>query len=591
MKNYLKLIILIFFLINNVNIFALIIPANRTIPFDPGVRGGIPFRNTIYITISDTTINAATLQSHIDNCPSNQVVQLTAGMFTNINAGLTMRSGVTLRGMGITNTTLKGTASHGDSWMIIYNAPFDTGGDGWGTAPNRALVSPTKDSTTLTTSVAHGWSEGDYVLVDMLEQPSGDPPISNEGSLGEATWVGRSLGARPIGQIVEITAVPTTTTATINPPLYWSYANTPQGTELTGWTKFAGIEDLSLDNQLSAALDTLRVQGAVNCWLYNVEVKGSQRRMIWGYVGLWNTIQKCQFRGGIPIGTDETSAYQSDRAYGPFLGMWSAGLITDTIFEKLTMGVAFEGLASGNVVSYNFITNIWWKVETDKPRRFGLLMHGPHPFMNLWEGNWSSDRFRSDEYWGTSSHFICLRNRILQHDRGTIASQTWAVDIERNNWYWSFVGNLIGDNETIYELINGESAPYEGTPAIWKIGYNSLGSDNTLYDVDTLDTMIRWGNWSFRTNDSTAGSGIVYHTPNVSDTSDTTIPISYYLSSTPNFFGILKFPAYDPSDPNSNSATNLPAGYRYFFGVDPPKLVRKGAHPINKSPTYRGGIF
>lgn len=547
-----------------------ILSPDRKINWDPGVRGGVPIRTTIYTTLP-TSASASAIQSALNLCPSNQVVQLSAGIY-NINAVLKIPSGVTLRGAGLSNTFLKGQASFSGDVVLLFDNSFD---ESWG-APARSLVSPTKGATTITTTAAHGWTAGSVLLIDMVEQPNGDPPIDNGGSLGNCSWCGRASGTRPIGQWVKVVSVPTSTTATIDPPLYWSYANSPEAVQMRGLTHYAGVEDLSVDNLTSACQDTVGVFGAINCWLSNVELKGNKRRAMWAFGGLWFTMQGCRVTGGIPIDSDRGANYHSDRAYGPFLGPhFTASLITDSIFEKLTMGIAWEGGVSGNVFSYNFITNIWWEDTGDSPRRFGPLMHGPHPFMNLIEGNWSGGRVRADEYWGTSSHFVALRNRIVQVDRGAGDSQQWTIDVERRNWYWSFVGNLLGGgggvNEDNYEYINGENAPYgDSKNTVWKIGYESLGSDNTLYDNGTLRTFVRWGNWCYRTNDTVAGAGVTYHTNNIVNIADRVIPSSYYLSSKPTFFGGLTWPPYDPANPTFNSPTNIPAGYRYAFGVNPP---------------------
>lgn len=229
------------------------------------------------------------------------------------------------------------------------------------------------------------------------------------------------------------------------------------------------------------------------------------------------------------------------------------------------------------------MTNMWWRNTGDSPRRFGPLMHGPHPMMNLIEGNWSAGRIRADETWGTSSHFTALRNRIVQYDRGVDDGQTWTIELERGNQYWSFIGNLLGGssgggvNEDNYELINGESAPqYSTSSSIWKLGYENLGEDATRYDSRVLTSALRWGNWSHRTNDSISGSGITWHTNNVTDANDFAIPNSYYLSSKPAIFGFLAWPPYDPNSPTLNSPTNIPAGYRFYFGTNPPAVPGQG---------------
>src|SRR5262249_1622682 len=43
-----------------------------------------------------------------------------------------------------------------------------------------------------------------------------------------------------------------------------------------------------------------------------------------------------------------------------------------------------------------------------------------------------------------------------------------------------------------------------------------------------------------------------------------------YLTSKPSWFGDRPWPPIDPASPATAVPTNLPAGYRYTFGVDPP---------------------
>jgi hypothetical protein len=573
---------------------AVIVPDDRRITWDPGVRGGIPTRTAIFTNLAAGTTRAV-IQSCLNNCPSNQVVKLGAGAFS-LNNNLTIPTGVTLRGSGIASTTLSSASGYTADNVIFFDSSYDYD---WNAFTVRNIVSCTKGATNISTTANHGWAAGDYLIVDNLEQHSGYPVVDKGGSLGDTTWCGRpdGVGTRVMGQIVQVLSVSNGTNATFDPPLYWSYTNAPQAIKMGGLTHYAGVEDLKIDNTVGRAYDTVVMQGAMNCWLYNVELLGNYRRAVWGYGGFWCTFQKCTMRGGTPVGSDKQAQYTSDRSYPIFFGPhFSASLVTDCIFEKLTSGFCFEGCASGNVVSYNFITNMWWESTGDSPRRFSVLGHGPHPFMNLVEGNWCSDRIRADEYWGTSSHHTYLRNRVCQADRGAGDAQTWTVDIERRNQYYSFVGNLLGGSPSVsennYELINGESAPYsdEDRDSIWKIGYESLGEGNTLYDSTVLGTMIRWGNWSYRTNDSVSGSGVVWaHTNNVSDTSDQTIPDSYYLGEKPTWFASLDWPAFSTASASTMDPTNIPAGYRYVCNADPP-AGENAAPSISAQPTSQTNL-
>lgn len=536
-----------------------IVPADRRIDWDPGVRGGIPDRTACATLAAGST--AAQIQAALDACGEGAVV-LEEGTYT-LNRALTLPSNVTLRGAGIGRTRLVGAAGFGDDAILVFDDGFD---DSWG-APARSLVAPAQGATTLTTTAAHGWSEGDVILVDMLEQPDGDPPIDNNGSLGDCLWCGRARGTRPIGQWVRVQSVPSATTAVVDPPLYWDYANAPEAVEMTGLTTRAGVEDLTVDNLASRAMDTVAVFGAIECWLRRVELIGSNRRALWGYGALWFTMEGSRVTGGVPIGRDLDPQYTSDRSYGIFLGPhFTASLFTDNVIDRLTNAIAWEGNASGNVFSYNMIADMWWQdTDGDFPRRFGPLMHGPHPFMNLLEGNWSSDRFRADEYWGTSSHFVLLRNRLRQQDRGAPYAQSWVVDVERRNWYYSLVGNLLGEAgvEDEYAL-NGEGHPYDDGPvSIYRLGYCALCGDADLFDPDVERTMIRHGNWVSRLSDDAPGAGIEWD-PSIAEH---TLPESFYLDGPPAFFTGYAWPPFDPTRPEEHQPTRIPAGRRYCDAV------------------------
>src|SRR5689334_1055875 len=69
-----------------------------------GVPGGIPNRNTIYTNIPAGS-SLSYIQTAINACPSNQVVQLAPGGY-NIGGLLVMQNGVTLRGAGPAATFL-----------------------------------------------------------------------------------------------------------------------------------------------------------------------------------------------------------------------------------------------------------------------------------------------------------------------------------------------------------------------------------------------------------------------------------------------------------------------------------------------------
>src|SRR4029078_8062648 len=84
----------------------------------------------------------------------------------------------------------------------------------------------------------------------------------------------------------------------------------------------------------------------------------------------------------------------------------------------------------------------------------------------------------------------------------------------------------------------------------------------------TLATIIH-GNYDVVNN------GIVWD----STITDHNVPNSYYLGNKPAWFGDRPWPPYDPASPSSAAITNIPAGYRWVFGTDPPS-----GGPVNLAP-------
>ena len=290
------------------------------------------------------------------------------------------------------------------------------------------------------------------ILIDQLEDPTGDPPITNIGSEGTCTWCGRSSGNETLSD---------------SGRRYWLYrqARLPRLIRhSTGITKRLrsrresrwldstdyGIEDLTVDNSVSNAFDTVYFHFAINCWLLRVELKGSHRRMVEMYGGLWNTIRSCTLHDGVPATPTVGPQYGPDRAYGVFLGPWpTACLIEDNIFYALSLMISLEGAPSGNVIAYNFFKDSYYN-DPDWGR-LTIGCHGAHPMMNLIEGNHAEDKFDADFYHGSSSHQTFFRNRMFNQPGKLYGS--WGFDIYMKSHYYNIVGNVLGTNyENKYEL-------------------------------------------------------------------------------------------------------------------------------------------
>jgi len=496
------------------------IPASRSVTWEGnvGVKGDIPTRTTIYKTLSPSGgDDTSTVQTAISGCPSGQVVKLNAGTF-NISSPINVKSGVTLRGAGMGSTIIKGISGMSGAYVIGFNAGSSLG------SSIDITAGSSKGSSTITTASTHGWKVGDIILIDQLNDSGGNPVVTNVGSNGTCTWCGRSSGSRSLGQVSKVVAVPSSTTATLEVPLYWNYTSgkSVQGTKINGLTLSAGIEHLTVDNLLSGssrqASDgaTIAAYGTSNCWLLGVEAIGSYTNMVRMKRSYRDTIRGCKFHEGVPALPATGSQYNTSRAYGMYMSPASACLVENTQIYHLTMATKLDGPASGNVFAYNTVAAMYyapsatWQVDN-------FRMHGGHPMMNLFEGNVLLGRTIADVVWGSSSHNTYFRNRnALDPDR---TSSAYNYALYKHASYYNIIGNVIG------------TAGFENAYSV------NIGSSlKAVYAFDsTVLTTTQHGNWDSVTNSITWNSA-----------DDRTLPASLYLSGKPNWWGSMQWPAIGP---------------------------------------------
>jgi len=443
------------------------LPSDRKVAWqgNVGVLGDIPHRTNVCSTLNPLSgNNASAIQTAINNCPAGQVVKLNAGTFS-ISSPITVKSGVTLRGAGMGSTIIRGAAGMTGSYVMGMSAGYSRG-----TSVSIA-GGLTKGSTNIITSSAHGWNAGDIILIDQLNNASDNPPVTNTGESGTCTWCGRSSGTRSLGQMARIVAVPNSTTATLEIPLYWNYdaSLSPQGTKFNGITKDAGIEDLTIDNGLSGNANqadsggTIVLSGTSNCWLLNVEGIDLWQTMLRVAAAYRNTIRNSKFHEVISPGSSK---------YGMWLNPYtSANLFENNQIYNVGSGVLLNGATSGNVFAYNYIVNLHDPTASNW-NKSAFAFHGSHPIMNLIEGNFHQGRLTADNVWGSSSHNTFFRNRSALSPNKTGAP--WDFDFQTNSRYLNVVGNVAGTPgfENTYELNN---VTLSGQPAIYRLGYQGGG--------------------------------------------------------------------------------------------------------------------
>ena len=571
MKIILTLVFLLFLHFEAFATFSL--PTSRSVTWqgNAGVAGGIPTRTTIYKTITSTGADqTSAIQTAINNCPSGQVVLLGSGTF--YVSSLYMKSNVTLRGAGMGTTIIKATGNQ------LLN--FGAYGIAYGTAVNLAS-GYSKGSTTITTSTAHGWSAGQYIVIDQLNNASGDPVISNVGDGGTNTsMAGRvSGGTRAMQQVVKLVSPTSGTTATLEIPIYMGFdsTKTPQGAKVTMGVENAGVEALTIDNSHGSYIYPVSVFNAANCWLYNVELNGLNASGMGVYLtaSYRITITGCN----IHYATGGKAPYDS---YGiTSIGTGSAYLIENNLVCGVTNGIVFQGGLSGSAIMYNYITNLYSSNYPTK-NNYGIGFHGCYQYMNLFEGNVIDGAyFASDNYWGSNSNNTLFRNRIFMNYSSV--DQQLDLGISQNQTYYNIIGNVLGaaGSETAYET---NTTPYAPSSAyVYVTGQN--GSSGTA-----RSTMLRHANWDgyHQTQLWCSSSG----EPGCQGGStDQTLPSSFYYSSTPSWYSDeCAYPAVDPT--GSDDAlrySKIPAQRRYeSLPLTPAATSNSGVEDVGST---SGGCF
>ena len=607
LKNVLMFMLVVGF-IGIQQVCAQLIPQDRIITWEGnvGVEGGIPERTTIYTTLNASTYgngaNDATpaIQTALDNCPSDQVVYLSAGTYR-LGSTVSLGSQVTLRGAGQDQTILLADNDIDIAIMIGVEHRYKSAID---------IVSGyTKGSTQLVLADASSLNVGKHILIDELNESS--IPVDNTG-VGTCSWCSRENGTRARAQVVRITAIEGNT-ITISPSMYFNFSsnNNPQVVAMGAWTtsgmesEFSGVEDMTIENswnpdkvkgtdgkEYSAMHDhtsdsdtkpvtgvdwnwawvvtsedgsglpdwqsntdydsdyssrrmLIRTSHTANCWVKNVKIERCGARCM--------ELFDCNFRFEIRncYITKCLNRWDSNNCYGTMIGMYTSGLlIENNVFDAVADGPMFGWTASGNVVGYNYMyDNHRTNVQKGWFLGIGASHHGAHTTFNLWEGN-ELEAVYFDQYWGSHSHNTLFRNRVLgKYMIDGIAiddiNNVQTVGTERNVRYQNYLGNVFGTSgyHDTYE-INSIDCPNEyADKLIYRTGYASSGNcEQTDSDPEVFNTMLRHMNYDYVTN-SVKQCGTAGEPPCQGGDGSSILPASLYLSSKPAFFGNCAWPS------------------------------------------------
>lgn len=535
------------------------LPADRQINW--GVAGvwangtkGIPNRTVVFCNVKvnipgsgllakgdGIQDDTAALRAAISSCPPGQVVYIPQGTYR-ISGNLNIAKGIVVRGEGPDRTRI---INYADNWA------FSIEGDGSSIQPVEVESGFEKDSDSVVVSNAGQFVIGGVVVLDQLN----DPDLVTPTGVETCSWCGRDNlnGSRAMGESFLVKAK-SGKRITFNRPLYFDFQGQyrPQLYQVSDSPVVnAGIEDLFIES-VSGHNDGggVFISNAAYCWVKGVESYNAPKKHIMTFWGTYGCeIRECYFH--------EAQAFDGDHGYGIHVfGFSCDNLIEDNIFYHLHVGVVFEAGGAGNVVAYNFAE----RTEHHQPEWFQthLSTHGAHPYMNLFEGN-VVGKVHLDNYFGSSSHNIYLRNHVTRLNPGTpVIDDIVAVIIDKDNTHMTFLGNILG---TPGCQGPAEQIPYlniENNPVIWKIGYMCCAETGNPDDPRVAQTLIRTGNWECSTNS-------VQWDPDIPERE---IPDSLYLTSKPDWFGILTWPPFTPERQgfNPDNLNKIPAQIRFENG-------------------------
>jgi hypothetical protein len=599
------------------------IPAGRSIDWTlSGIPGGIPSANwpiaTTIAAPSGTADQTSIINNALSAAAANSVVMLSGGTYTISGSGIVIPSNKVLRGVGPQSLGGVAGTNQQPSFTVLNftgsgNAAVAFGSltDGQPNISNSVAITGglTQGSTSITVASAANISVGKMLIISQLNDSSF---VTIQGGEGSATWVDGGLGwngTRAMGQTVLVTSVSGTTIGIT--PLYYAYNMTPLATPLAVQCQNGGIENLTLNLNSSNygaqgnGAGTTRFYASLYCWMLNVETSYTGNDFLDAHFSYRCETRHCNFHDAYlhASGQTDSDVDITDKTSG--------FLFIDNIVYHGHVGVMCEWGASGNVFAYNWVCDSYDNGSPQACYPGFNPCHGAHPFMNLYEGNITTQIY-SDDIWGSSSHQVFLRNWSTgcawvpvtpPSGRGAIGTQMWtyqaltALNVELNQTSFIMIGNVLGSQQlltgvTHYNdgsthlgctvmVVRPTSKSYDDESYCYSFGYNGLSDDgsnaltpSTASGTAPHTTSIIAGDYTFGQVAGAANLGTIWYNA----TSDT-IPNSLIFGSTPSFFGTLAWPPINPASPpqtSTHTSTIIPAAYRFVNGAEAPGISGGG---------------
>ncbi len=484
-------------------LYGQIISQDRKIDWSPGIPGGIP-HYPVGINVKDTPYNAKgdgitddtqAIQRAIDDCQAGYAVYLPAGTYKTTGPINVFKKTIAIRGDGPNKTIIKNVADSGKvfnfyTWHIHLVVPITAGLQ--------------KGSKSIIVSDASNIIKGDFILINQ------ENDTDTYGNLP-------NYMKRTVGQIVKVNGV-SGNTIYLDRPLYFTYDQNMQpqienARRQGHWLYKSGLEDLKIF-RTNPKGDTITFNGGVYCWVKNVESDTTYN---------WHVrLKDCYGCEVVHSYFHHSVNYTGNGGYGVGLFQRSTDcLIEDNIFYHLRHAMLIEYGGAGNVFGYNYSKDPVNGSANDFLMG-DMILHGGIPYMNLYEGNIGAIIMCDNEL-GGSRYNTYLRNHATVTSVPSVIYHMYGADIEENNLYENFVGNVFGSDATVN---------YKGS---WRFGCHSAGNCVNP-DPRPEQTVLRHGNYNYNNKTTQWDPEITDHK----------IPKSYYLSFKPAFFGNLPWPCMGP---------------------------------------------
>jgi hypothetical protein len=545
-----------------------------------GVTGGIPTNRNTLIDITQSPYNAdntgtndctSAISSAIDAAAAfndGHVVYLPAGTYK-MTGGIYKYNlnNFTIRGAG--DTTVINAYGGSNTFLLGWSTDFDYDG---GIAITSGF---TAGSTVLTLASVTGLTVGQQLQIDEL----------NDNTLPVVSFIyygTRSLHARQ--QTVRITNVNSgASQVTISRGLLWTLQSglSPKAHPMA-YNMVAtgiGIEDLKINALNSTGTFSIWLNDCTNSWVKNVHITGSYNYAIYLEECSNMEVRHCYL---------EQLNHSGPNGCLLLVERTADSLIEDNIFYQAGFHLMVDYGCTGNVFAYNFgedttiVTTVGIGIDSN---------HGAHNSYNLYEGN-ISPKFECDGYYGGASEDTVFRNWF--HGTSPGADNQHPMILKRFTRNYNVVGNILGRSGQSYG-------------SIYNIGYPNIGNDGYTGTASLINS-APWADWAaYVAGTYTGGTGgfqeidldvaatiTIKGNYNYKDAtipasetlSGQTLAASLFRSSKPTYFGNLTWPPFDAANPGTPAWTQIPAGYRYTNGVDPPAdsttpaRTRRGAGTI-----------